>query len=120
MPKQNSMLLAIWPKGRCPVMEDPWRIAWEDRTPATLSDYNLHRRDTAIERTTRQGATVRYLFPDVVGELRWDPRGGHWSLTGTGIHPIALWIDDPQASDDDLRLAIRALPIEYRVIVRRS
>jgi hypothetical protein len=120
MDKRNSMLIAIWLKGRGPLLANPWRIIWEDRTPATLSDYFMHKGDTAIERITRQGGTVRYLYPDVVATLHWDPWGGRWSLTGSEIEPYALWIDDPQASDDELRLAILSLPVEYRVIIHRA
>jgi hypothetical protein len=73
MPTKHSMLLAIWPKGRSPILEDPWRVLWEDRTPATLDDYDLHKHDTAIQRITRKGTTIGYLCPDVIGDLRWDP-----------------------------------------------
>lgn len=116
----NSVLLAIWPKGRCPMLEDPWRIVWGDRTPATLNDYHTHQHDTTIQRRTPQGATILYLYPDVIADLRWDPWGGRWSLTGAGIRPVALWVDDPRASEDLLQFAIRGLPIEYRVIIHRS
>jgi hypothetical protein len=119
MRSKNSVLIAIWPSGRTPGLEPPWRILWEDRSPATLEDYRLHEGDTSVDRSTKEGTTIRSLYPDLVAHLHWDTWGCHWSLTGDGLEPLALWITDPSASNEQLRLAVSSLPIEYRVIIHR-
>ena len=113
-------LIAVWKPGRSPVLHDPCSVRWEDGSDATLDDLNRNIECTRYFHFKRNGVTVLHIIPDIVADLHWDPWGGHWSLTGTGIEPVGLWISDPAATDSQLKSALMYLPITFKVIVHRG
>ena len=112
-------LTAIWQKGKVPGGDLPERIVWEDGTDGTLDDYRAHCNDT--RRTVRRwnGKMEWHIYPEIVGGVYWCSYGRVWGIRGEGIESDSLPLDDSDATDGQIEIALMALPMRYRVRIVR-
>lgn len=100
------------------VYSNPVEIRWNDGRPASFETYEHHRADTRTLVQTGDGMEVR-LFPDVVGDVRYDGYYRLWFVVPQGGEPISLDVRRPDATDLDLRAALFHLPVAFRALIRR-
>ena len=60
-----------------------------------------------------------HIYPEIVGEVYWCPYGRVWGIRGDGVEPDSLPLDDPDATDGQIEIALMALPMRYRVRIVR-
>ena len=97
----------------------PDSVRWSDGTSATIADYHHHIDDTHRVVLASSKCCEKHYSPDITVDVRFDPKGGHWSVSGKGVEPIALCLNDPFACDDKIAEEMYGLPTVYQYRIHR-
>lgn len=112
-------LIARWTEHQDASTEQPNSVAWQDGTPATLSDFRRHLLDTYNLHKDELGRVEQHFFPDVVAEVKWDPSSMDWVVMAPDIQTFALELHDPHIKDDEIVAALSTFPKVYRANIVR-
>ncbi len=113
-------LTATWKVGRDPSVDTPDSIKWEDGRWGTVTELHAHNRDTYLLTHPDDGTTQMVIYPEIVAEVSYCDFGCCWGLKGDGVGTAALSLRDPNATDQQIYSALYALPMKYRVNIKRK
>lgn len=112
-------LIARW-YGKNPDMNNPpEEVRWGNGIPATLDDYRQHGIYTSRIIESDAGYVEQVFEPDIVADVRFDSFAGHWTISGEGVQPEALFLNDPDATNEQIIAELFTLPIVYRARIHR-
>jgi hypothetical protein len=112
-------LIAKWGPEQSSDVETPRSVRWNDGASATAQDYIDHILDTHLFIRNSYG-TARLSFPGIIAEATYDFASNAWRLSGPGVLPVCLPVDDPGAKRKQIIAAIWELPIVYRTRIHRT
>lgn len=113
------ILTARWATDGNSTLEPPSLIWWADGTPATQDEYRQHLVDTHKWVITPLMGIERRVYPEIVGDVRYDAYCGSWTISGNGVTPASLELADPHSTDDDIMAELYTFPTVYRVRIHR-
>ena len=112
-------LVARWSRGRDLVEDLPDFIHWNDGTLGTIDDYTRNLTNTHTLDHEQHGWVMRF-FPEIVAKVWFDFAGKTWVVGGEGIPTESLELSNPNASDEQIRANLYALPTKYKAAITRS
>lgn len=112
-------LVATWLKTQESTLEDPHTVVWDDGQTASMKEFWDHSDDTRLCVAQKGGNTEWHLFPDVIAEVYWCRHWSSWGVRSDGVEPASLYLRNPNATDDDLQLALSTMQIVYRAKIVR-
>lgn len=112
-------LIARWYGFNPDMNEPPDEMRFGNGTPATVDDYRRYFGCTARTVESESGYVEQVFDPDIVADVRFDRFAGHWAISGDGVEPEALFLNDPNASDDQIIAELFTLPVIYRTRIHR-
>ena len=112
-------LIARWNDFDPENMGPPDSIRWADGTPATFADFRQQLDNTHHEFDISPRCYEMHFYPEIVADVRYDPKGGHWVVTGKGVETTALFLADPFVGDDQIIAEMCTLPTYYRHRIHR-
>ncbi len=116
----TEMLTAVWTSGQEPSTEAPESLYWASGRTATLADYRRHELDTYTILEELPMGLVKYMWPGVVAEVRFEDETGAWMLRCPGHATVQLDITDQFALDDQIQAEVCTLPVVFRVRIIRG
>lgn len=112
-------LIATWLDPEDNDIGTPDIVVWDDGSPATVADFREHAYDTHFCAVNDHFQLEKHLFPDIVGEVKFEHDVHDWVVRGDGVVTAALDLKDPSASESEIIGALYLLPIYYRAVVIR-
>ena len=112
-------LIARWYGNNPDMNTPPDEVWWGSGARATLADYCQHLDDTSRIVDSPPHYVDRHFDPDIVADVRFDSHAGHWALSGVGVEPEALFLTDPNASDQQIIAELFTFPVIYRARIHR-
>jgi len=97
----------------------PDSIKWEDGHRGTETDLRAHNSDTYCLNNLDDGTTQLDIYPEIVAEVSYCEFGRCWGVKGDGVETAALQLTDRNATDQQIRGALYALSMTYRVHIHR-
>lgn len=94
-------------------------MRFENGTPATLTHYHQYLDCTVRTDESGAGYVEEVFDSDIVADVRFDGFAGHWAISGEGVEPQALFLSDPNASDEQIIAELFTLPVVYRARIHR-
>lgn len=111
-------LTAIWVPGT--TLDDlPDHVVWEDGRTGTIEEYLDHRNGTYRLVRRKNGRTEMHIFPEIVAEAYYCAYGRTWGVRGDGVEATSIPVNDPEATDSQIRIALMSVPMNYRVRITR-
>jgi hypothetical protein len=116
---KNRTLIAKWTIDQDPCTDTPAKVYWEDGSHATLNDYITHSLGTHALMLGKDGGMECHMYPQVIADAHFDRSGQTWLVSGDGIEPFALQLNDPNATDADITGELYLFPVVYRAKIHR-
>lgn len=113
-------LIAKWHEADPDRIGLPNELRWNDGSRATLDDYIANLDSTCRTVFPQEPGIERHYFPGLVADVRFDPLGGHWIVTGKGIETTALFLSDPFATNDQIAEEMHSMPMRYKYSIHRA
>jgi hypothetical protein len=111
-------LTAIWLADRTQDAP-PDQLWWEDGRVGTLEEFLAHRDDTHRLVCRDDGGKEMHIFTEIVATAYFCPFGRVWGVRGDAVESASLPLDDPDATDNQIQIALMSLPMRYRARIER-